>query len=294
MTENEIRASVVNTMRGWIGLNERDGSHMKIVEIYNNHKPLARGYQVKRSDNWCATAVSAAAIVNGLTDIMPTECSCGRMIELYKQLGRWQENDGYTPGPGDIIMYDWDDTGRGDDKGWPEHVGVVESVSGGRITVIEGNKHDSVAVRSIPVDGKFIRGFCVPDYASKASAEPSHTPAPAPAPAPTHAPKPKGNPVVREWQRAAMADGFSFPRYGADGFWGAECEAVARKAICKLRGHDWRYKELTKIVQRAVGVNADGKFGPATDRAVKDRQKAHGLTPDGDVGINTWMVILGV
>ena len=51
------------------------------------YKPLARSYAVKYTDAWCATGASAAAIVAELTDIIPTECGCNQMIELFKKLG---------------------------------------------------------------------------------------------------------------------------------------------------------------------------------------------------------------
>ena len=100
-------------------------------------------------------------------------------------------------------------------------------------------------------------------------------------------------PSVFEWQKAAIADGFSFPRYGADGKFGAECESVAKKAIVKRR-NTYMYKSLTKIVQRVVGVEADGLCGIATDYAIKEYQKKNGLAVDGCVGLNTWKKILGV
>ena len=48
------------------------------------------------------------------------------------------------------------------------------------------------------------------------------------------------------------------------------------------------------IVQKAVGVGVDGKFGNDTKTAVMAYQKKHGLTADGIVGLNTWKKILGV
>lgn len=97
---------------------------------------------------------------------------------------------------------------------------------------------------------------------------------------------------IKEWQKAAIADGFVF-KSGADGIWGAECEAVAEKAICKKR-IIYKYKNLTKIVQRAVGVKDDGKYGTNTKKAVQKWQELMGLTADGIVGLNTWKRILGV
>jgi putative chitinase len=51
--------------------------------------------------------------------------------------------------------------------------------------------------------------------------------------------------------------------------------------------------DTVKAVQTALGLNADGKFGPGTERAVKAWQTAHGLTADGIVGANTIRKMLG-
>ena len=97
---------------------------------------------------------------------------------------------------------------------------------------------------------------------------------------------------VQEWQKAAVADGFKL-KSGADGIWGNECIAVAKTAVCKKRV-TFKYKNLTKIVQKAIGVAQDGKFGEETKTAVINWQKSVGLVADGEVGINSWKKILGV
>lgn len=160
------RQKFVSTAASFIGCKEADGSHRQIVDIYNGHKPLARGYAVKYTDAWCATFVSAMAIKCGLTDIIPTECGCGQMIQLFQKLGAWQENDAHTPQPGDVIFYDWDDSGAGDNTGWPDHVGIVESVSGSTMKVIEGNMSDAVGRRTMQVNGRYIRGYGLPKFKS--------------------------------------------------------------------------------------------------------------------------------
>lgn len=120
------------------------------------------------TDSWCATYVSAVAIRCGLTDIIPTECGCERQIELFKNLGRWEEDDSYYPAPGDIIYYSTSGSKKsGDNVGWSDHVGIVVSVEGKAITVIEGNYGHQVKYRTIKVGNKLIRGYGVPDYASK-------------------------------------------------------------------------------------------------------------------------------
>ena len=70
MTESQARQKVVSVAEGWYGRKEADGSHRVIIDIYNNHKPLARNYKVKYTDAWCATFGSAAAIVAGYTELM--------------------------------------------------------------------------------------------------------------------------------------------------------------------------------------------------------------------------------
>lgn len=167
MTEQQLRQKIVDIASKWHGRKEKDGSHRVIIDRYNAHTPRARNYKVTYKDAWCATFVSAVFIEAGLTDIAPTECSCYHMIELYKKLGRWMETDSYVPSPGDVIMYDWDDSGVGESTGAPEHVGIVVSVSGKTIRIIEGNMTDAVGYRNIAVNGKYIRGYCLPDYKSK-------------------------------------------------------------------------------------------------------------------------------
>lgn len=158
------RNVVVDIMKSWIGYSENNGKHKKIIDIYNTISPIPAGYKVKYSDSWCAATISAAFHKAGYDNICPLECSCNRMIAKAQSMGIWVENDSFKPQPGDIILYDWQDSGIGDNKGSSEHVGVVESVSGNTINVIEGNYSDQVKRRQIKVNGKFIRGFITPKF----------------------------------------------------------------------------------------------------------------------------------
>lgn len=45
------------------------------------------------------------------------------------------------------------------------------------------------------------------------------------------------------------------------------------------------------VLQKALGVEADGDFGPDTEKAVRKAQKAAGLRQDGIVGPETWAAL---
>lgn len=160
----KLAREVVDQASQWLGYNEVNGKYKEIIDVYNTLSPLPRGYKAKYTDEWCAIFVTAVAVKTGMTDIIPSECSCPKMLQHFKGIGCWEESDTRRPRVGDIIFYDWGDNGVGDNTGSPDHVGIVAHVNGNDLVVIEGNKHGAVAERLISVNGKYIRGYGVPKY----------------------------------------------------------------------------------------------------------------------------------
>ena len=225
----------------WLGTRELSDRHYEMLEIYNAQSPLPRGTRMQATWPWCAAFVSTVSLQCGLRDIMPTECGCPGMVRLYQELGRWVENDAYAPSPGDIIFYDWQDSGVGDNAGQPDHVGIVTDCDGQTMTIIEGNCDNAVKTRTLAVNARFIRGFGIPDFASKADgAEPQ--PAPEPTPAPTPQPEPEKpaeatvDPFVTKTAREVIA-----------GKWG---NGQARKDALAA----WFTKAVQDEVNRILGV----------------------------------------
>ena len=265
MNEYQLRQNVVQIAQSFLGCKESDGSHKKIIDIYNQISPIPNGYRMKYTDPWCAAFVSAVAQSCGLTNIIFPNASCPRMIELYQRAGRWQEDEDYLPNIGDIVFYDWEDNGVGDNKGTADHVGIVSNVYSTSFNVIEGNYSDAVKQRTLKRNQKNLRGFGLPDYASMASAEPVNqtpTPTPEPTPAPAPAPSPApSDPLLK---------------YGARGSSVVEMQNLLIKAGYKSDLGRW---------------GADGKFGLATWRAVRKFQQNRGLLIDGEVGPETWAAL---
>jgi hypothetical protein len=251
----------------WIGMKESDGTHKQIIDIYNSQKPLPVGYAVKYNDAWCATFVSAVAVKLGYTDIIPCECSCPRMITLFQKAGIWIEDENRTPNPGDIIFYDWQDNGNGDNRGSSDHVGIVEKVSGGYITVIEGNYSNSVKRRTLSVNGRYIRGYGVPKYDAEATT------------------KPADNPETKTEVKAETATSKG------------ESTVNIELNVLKKGSTGNQVKALQRMLH-AMGYGLgtknpiDGDFGTKTDAAVRAYQKLHNLTVDGIVGKATWSALL--
>lgn len=166
--EQQARLKMVAQAESWLGMQEGSSGMEDLVAIYNDHEPLAQGYEIGVDDNWCAAFGSVIAIQCGNTDIIPTECGCERQIGLWQELGRWEENDNYVPLPGDYIYYAWDEGwDLGDCTGWADHVGIVVGTAGPFIKVIEGNYDDQVQYRTILIGNYQIRGYGLPDYSTK-------------------------------------------------------------------------------------------------------------------------------
>lgn len=163
---------IVNQAKAWLGKKESNGSHKEIIDVYNSHLPRARGYKVSYNDEWCSTFVSAVSIKCNATHLIPTECGCEKHVQLFKKIGAWVENENRKPNAGDIIFYDWNDNGKGNDLGAADHVGIVEKVSGNTITIIEGNYNEAVKRRTLKVNARYIRGYGVPKYDKEPEAKP--------------------------------------------------------------------------------------------------------------------------
>jgi len=137
----------------------------KIIELARNQ--LGNNYQKYCSDmgynyriEWCACFVSWLAKKLGITDIIPVDIGCNSQIRKFKSLGVWHTDRNFRSG--DIIYYDWDNSGDAD------HVGIIEEINGNTLSVIEGNNgnypDDRVRRRKISSGSSLIFGYARPNY----------------------------------------------------------------------------------------------------------------------------------
>ena len=177
MTEKEARAKVVKLAESYMGARRGSRKHKAIIDEFNRVKP--DGWAMTYTALWCAAFASAISIkAYGITKAkkyFPLSANCGTIIAKAKKMGIWKEADNYAGvKPGDWILYDWDDSGRGDNHGSPDHVGIVETANKNIIVAIEGNAGEPSAVRErrIARGGRFIRGFVAPNYTALAESSP--------------------------------------------------------------------------------------------------------------------------
>lgn len=140
----------VQTAIKFIGVTENDSEFKTIIDTYNTIKPLPRNYKLKYNDSWCMGFVSAIAKMCNISDF-PFECSC----EKATAKARKNNQISTVPKIGYLIMYDWNNDGS------INHVGIITEINDNTLTVIEGNKNEKVAYRTINVNNANIECYII-------------------------------------------------------------------------------------------------------------------------------------
>lgn len=207
---------------------------------------------------WCAAFASVVGRESGNGDIIPWSISCNAQIQWFKDHGCWL---GVTTDirEGDYIYYDWDKIAEAKPA---DHVGIVESVNGDTVVVIEGNKGDAansvtrVGRRTISRSYSYIFGIARPKYSDSASSTPAQN---------TDTPMLNKNDrgeAVTKLQRLLIAAGYSCGYCGADGIYGDDTYV----AVCAF--------------QKAAGLTADGIVGPLTWGKLSVKSESKPSTPE--------------
>ncbi len=307
---------VLSVMRSWLGLSQAAGTHKVIIDTYNAYTPLPYGYKVKYTDQYCSTTVSAAFIKLGAVDLIGgIECSVERFVRIFQAAGIWEEDGSITPEVGWLIVYNWDDNAQPND-GYSDHIGIVESVSNGKITSIEGNIRGGKVGRTVyPVGHGNIRGFAKPRYGTveKPTATPTVPATPIGKSLDEIAKEvirgKWGNDPERSKRLAAAGHDPEAVRKKVNELYGKPVQATPQtptigEATLKLpilglgaKGVPVRAMQALLIEVHLISCGKhgiDGEFGSGTLVGVKTFQRRYELKDDGICGVNTWRKLLGV
>ena len=260
----------------------------------NNYTKYARDIDelnimnsIKQGYSWCAVffvwliyKAYGRGALNKILYGLKYSAGCIETANYYKKAKQFYS----SPEVGDQIFF------KGS-NGVICHTGLVYKVDNTYVYTIEGNTSSAsgvvanggcVAKKKYSKNYGCIVGYGRPNYGDQTKFNSTTTSQSA------------TQSTIKDWQLSAIKDGYEFPKYGADGQWGSECESVAKVAICKMYSNEYKNKNLTKFVQSVIGVTVDGLFGANTRKAVITYQRENKLTDDGVVGYNTWRTMLGV
>lgn len=104
---------------------------------------------------WCAIFTCWCASLAGAE--VPLTAGCTSARRVWQADGRWAGRK-RVPRPGDLVYFDWDESGDCD------HTGVVEECAGGVIHTVEGNSSGAVRRRSYGLTDSRIAGYGLPDF----------------------------------------------------------------------------------------------------------------------------------
>jgi hypothetical protein len=230
---------------------------------------------------WCQSFVSWCAHTSGLDPKKyPKSASTVAAADWFKKNNRWADARNDDPTPGDWIYFDFPEDG----VNRISHVGIcIKNNGNGTIQVIEGNtsgtskgdqRNGGMCVektRSYVKDNKLklingIVGWGRPVYTGE-----ENTPLLSKVGSSDLTPNPAKS--VSEKPVAASAP----------------AKTKATPAALKKGSKGPKVKEI----QKALGLKADGQFGPGTEKAVKDFQKSKSINPNGIVDANTLKAIKG-
>lgn len=240
--------SIISTAKKYIGTKEGSQNHHEIIDLYNRGR-YSDAYQMTMNDPWCCAFVVAMFVKCNAGDIIPGYAACDQMISVFKSWGRWKPRSA-SVNAGDIIFYDWDANGSVD------HVGIVVQNRFGELSVIEGNKSNSVSYRSVSSSYPQIVGYGVPNYGAS-----------------------DGN--ISSVNSTGGISDFDKNYINTLPLLYKGCKSIFVKVL-----------QLLLNYYGGCELDLDGDFGPRTYNAVKVYQKANKLEVDGVVGRETWTQLL--
>lgn len=150
---------IINIASEYLGADK--ATKQKIMDYYNTHifplvEPLRR-YRIQPNDDWCMAFASVVAH-RAKIENFPWEVSTYYALQTLKARGVVFTNS-HDSKRGDLVFFDWDGNGT------PNHVGFVVSVDDDTITTIEGNKGDTVGIRTVNHTSRSLLAFAPTDNA---------------------------------------------------------------------------------------------------------------------------------
>ena len=149
-SEPELEKTIANTQdKGTLkGVTNLATALLGQAETGSNGGAIVRATMGYEGDPWCGGFVRYAFEKAGVLGVYDqsdyrSALSYQRQAEAYKAFR--EKGSGYTPKPGDVVVFNRGGVGKG-------HVGIVAEVNGNEVTYISGNDGDMVKARTFSLN----------------------------------------------------------------------------------------------------------------------------------------------
>lgn len=262
MTIQEAKNKLISYAQGEIGYHEGANNYNKYAPLWTQ----AGGWNAQNQP-WCDLWYDVAMIqcfgldlASKLTyqPIGSFSALCSASARFYKNNGAWYT----TPEVGDqVFFYSGGDI---------NHTGLVETVSGGYFTTIEGNSSDMVARRSYYLGNSYIAGFGRPNWAIIQLSTGGQS---------------SGNNNNNSSSNNNQSSINTTP--SSSGFYPLIIRGSSKKVAVRAM-----QQLLIKQGFDCGGWGADGDFGWGTYQSLRDFQRKNNLTVDGECGAYSWCCLI--
>ena len=237
MTQKE---KVIQIAQGELGYREDANGWTKYGQWYEENVAKVAGFS--RAD-WCNMFLTWVFYKAGAMDnqvypsTSPQGSACPYCLSWFEKKGcRTGADD--MPQAGDIVFYRWNAN-----TSYIDHIGLVEKVEGSsantaKMTVIEGNKNNSVSRRTIAYRASEVIATVRPPYKAENISETVS--------APFEMSQGSKGDAVKILQMALLMHGYNVGSDGMDGIFGAQTTTAVKK------------------FQQDTAIQADGIVGTAT------------------------------
>lgn len=310
-----LRQTLVNSALKYVGVTGGSDPGDDIFISYYNQLTGTR-FSVSTTA-WCAIFMTFILRTNGIpTSICPNFASCTSVRNSFlKPKGYWKLKGEYTPQAGDLIFFDWTNTGNN----LLDHVGMVEKVANGKVYTVEGNtkggySKSGVRHKSYSLTSSYIVGYGALPYESITAL--STFPDPNNLNGPVTNPIKKSSKYVKTYQK--WMNHYFKTGIDEDGYYGPatrKASIIALRNIIKIEHgknvaidstfptaladmipqvYKNKRGNLVYIAQGMLYCNGydpnglDSICGSGMDRAIRRFQAYYGLKVDGYIGPATW------
>lgn len=268
MTIQEAKNKLISYAQGEIGYHEGANNYNKYAPLWT----VAGGWNAQNQPycdifaDVCFIETFGLDLASKLTyqPIGSFSALCSASARFYKNNGAWYT----TPEVGDqVFFYSGGDI---------NHTGLVETVSGGYFTTIEGNSSDMVARRNYYIGNSYVAGFGRPNWSVVLASNSNN-----------NSSSNNNQSSNSNSNNNNSSSNSNNTNVSTSGFYPLLIRGCSKKIAIRAM-----QQLLIKRGFNCGGWGTDGDFGWGTYQSLRDFQRKNGLGIDGECGAFSWCCLI--